>query len=205
MEEKTNAYLGWTFWLMWVLANTVAWIVGMSVLWVLSFVLDPLTHGSLQLVGWAIAGAFLGGFFGVNQWFLFRPLGENTIGYWANWWVLATIVGWSMAILVVIGLGAGENMGFAVTGAVFGISVGIPQWFVLRPYAQKAEWWGLSNVMGWILGLATLDLLEGGFGLPVAGMVSSALTGGMMLWLLRNPRQEAQEVSEDEQGAQGDR
>ena len=188
MEEKPNEYLGWAFWLMWVLANTVAWIVGMSVLWVLSFILGPLTQGPLQLVGWAIVGSFVGGFFGVNHWFLFRPLGANTIGHWAHWWVLATIAGWSAAIMVIIGLGTGENLGFTVTGAVIGISVGIPQWFVLRPYAQRAEWWGLSNMVGWILGLAMIDVLGQGLGFPLVGMVSSALTGGMMVWLLRNPR-----------------
>ena len=188
MEEKPNEYLGWAFWLMWVLANTVAWIVGMSVLWVLSFILGPLTQGPLQLVGWAIVGAFVGGFFGVNHWFLFRPLGANTIGHWAHWWVLATIAGWSAAIMVIIGLGTGENLGFTVTGAVIGISVGIPQWFVLRPYAQRAEWWGLSNMVGWILGLAMIDVVGQGLGFPLVGMVSGTLTGGMMVWLLRNPR-----------------
>jgi hypothetical protein len=188
MEEKPNEYLGWAFWLMWVLANTVAWIVGMSVLWVLSFILGPLTQGPLQLVGWAIVGSFVGGFFGVNHWFLFRPLGANTIGHWAHWWVLATIAGWSAAIMVIIGLGTGENLGFTVTGAVIGISVGIPQWFVLRPYAQRAEWWGLSNMVGWILGLAMIDVVGQGLGFPLVGMVSGTLTGGMMVWLLRNPR-----------------
>jgi len=193
MEKKPSEYLGWTFWLMWVLANSVAWIVGMAVLWVLSFVLNSLAQGTFHLIGWAIAGALAGAFFGVNQWFLFRPLGArsqgaNTIGKWAHWWVLATIAGWSIAITVVIGLGTGEDLGFAVTGAVIGISVGIPQWFVLRPYAHKAEWWGLSNTVGWILGLALLDVMNRAIGFPLVGVVSSALTGGMMVWLLRNPR-----------------
>jgi len=90
--------------------------------------------------------------------------------------------------MVIIGLGTGENLGFTVTGAVIGISVGIPQWFVLRPYAQRAEWWGLSNMVGWILGLAMIDVVGQGLGFPLVGMVSGTLTGGMMVWLLRNPR-----------------
>ena len=185
MEEKPNDYLGWAFWLTWVLANSVAWILGMAMLWVLNFVLSPLTQGPLNLVGWAIAGALVGALFGVNQWFLFRPLGADTIGHWAHWWFLATIAGWSITTTVVIGLGTGENLGFPVIGAVIGISVGIPQWFVLRPYAQKAEWWGLSNTVGWILGLALLDLLNQAIAFPLVGVVSGAVTGGMMVWLLR--------------------
>jgi hypothetical protein len=188
MDDKPNAYLGWAFWLMWVLANSVAWIVGMAVLWVLSFILGPLMQGPFGTLGWIIAGALVGAFFGVNQWFLFRPLGANTIGKWAHWWFLATIAGWSIAIAVVIGLGTGENLGFPVIGAVIGISVGIPQWFVLRPYAQKAEWWGVANTAGWIMGLALLDVLDQAIAFPLVGVASGALTGGMMVWLLRNPR-----------------
>jgi hypothetical protein len=194
MKESSNQYLGWAFWLTWVLANSVAWILGMSLLWVLSFVLGPLAQGTFNLAGWAIAGASVGAIFGVNQWFLFRPLGRNTIGKWANWWFLATITGWSIAIAVVIGLGTGEDLGFAVIGAVIGISVGIPQWFVLRPYAQQAEWWGLSNTVGWIIGLALLDWMNQAIGFPLVGVVSGMVTGGMMVWLLRNPRGEPSAV-----------
>ena len=187
MENEPKESLGWAFWLMWVLANSVAWIVGMAVLWVLSIILDPLVIGGWKLIGWAIVGALIGSFFGVNHWFLFRPLGVRTIGKWAHWWFLATIAGWSMAILVVIGLGAGSNLGFAVTGAIIGISVGIPQWFVLRPYARYAEWWGVANTVGWIIGLGLLDQLNRTIGFPLVGVVSSAISGGMLVWLLRKP------------------
>ncbi len=188
MDKKSNEFLGWAFWLMWVLANSVAWIVGMAVLWVLNFILEPLVQGPLNTLAWAVVGALIGSFFGVNHWFLFRPLGSETIGKWAHWWFLATIVGWSMAIMVVVGLGAGENLGFAVTGAIIGISVGIPQWFVLRPYAQYAEWWGVANTVGWMMGLALLDLVDRAIAFPLVGVVSSAITGGMIIWLLRKPR-----------------
>jgi hypothetical protein len=187
MEGKTKDYLGWVFWVMWVLANSVAWIVGTAVLWVLSFVLDPLAQGPFNVLGWAVAGALIGAFFGVNHWFLFRPLGAHTIGKWAHWWVLATIGGWSAAIMVVVGLGAGENLGFPVIGAVIGIAVGIPQLFVLRPYAQKAHWWGLCNTAGWMIGLALLDVVNRTISFPLVGVISGALTGAMMIWLLRNP------------------
>lgn len=188
--EDERQYLNWTFWLMWVLANAVGWIIGMSVVWVLGFVIDPLTRGGLRLMAWGVVGAGVGAIFGVNHWFLFRPLGAKAIGRWANWWFLATVIGWSVALMVVIGLGTGEELGFAVTGAVIGISVGIPQWFVLRVYAQRAEWWGLGNTVGWILGLAVLADFNQALGFPLVGVISGAVTGTMMIWLLRNPRRE---------------
>ncbi len=188
-QEKLNQnYLGGAFWVMWTLANSVAWIVGMAVLWVLSFILGPLSSGPFNILGWAVGGALIGALFGVNQWFLFRPLGANTIGKWAHWWVLATIGGWSLAITLTLGLGTGEDLGFAIIGAVFGIAVGIPQWFVLRPYAQKAEWWAVCNTVGWIVGLSLLNVLNRAISFPLVGVVSGALTGAMMIWLLRNPR-----------------
>ncbi len=187
MEKEPNESMGWAFWLMWVLANTVAWIVGMAILWVMSFILDPLLIGGWKILGWAVVGALIGAFFGMNHWFLFRPLGVQTIGKWAHWWFMATIVGWGLAISVVVGIGAGSNLGFAVTGAIIGISVGIPQWFVLRPYARYAEWWGVANTVGWIVGLALLERVNRTIGFPLVGVISSSISGGMLIWLLRKP------------------
>jgi len=187
MNKESNAFLGWAFWLMWVLANSVSWIVGMSILWVLNFILEPLVQGPWNTFAWGGVGALIGAFFGVNHWFLFRPFGKRTIGKWAHWWFLATIAGWSIAIMLVMGLGAGNNLGFTVTGVIIGISVGIPQWFVLRPYAKFAEWWGVVNTVAWIIGLALLDIMDRAIAFPLVGVVSSAITGGMIIWLLRKP------------------
>jgi hypothetical protein len=200
MKTKKADYLGWTFWGMWVLANTVAWIMGMAVLWILSFILDPLVQGTLNILGWAVVGAVIGAIYGVNHWFLFRPLGADTIGKWAHWWVLATIGGWSLSILVIVGLGAGSNLGFAITGAVFGIAVGIPQWFVLRPYAQKAEWWAVGNTAGWMIGLALLDVINRTISFPLVGVISGGLTGAVMIWLLRNPTSQPRQETVERSG-----
>jgi len=190
MNDRPNDYLGWVFWVMWVLANSVAWILGMAVFWILSFILDPLLQGPFNVLGWGAVGALIGTFFGVNHWFLFRPLGNETIGKWAHWWFIATIIGWGIAIAVMVSIGSGEELGFAVLGAIIGISVGIPQWFVLRPYAQRAEWWGLCNTVGWILGLGLIDWIDQAIGFFLAGVVSGAVTGAIMIWFLRNPRPE---------------
>ena len=189
MENQSREYLGWMFWLIWVLANSVGWIIGMSLVWVLNFLLASFPTGGLHMVGWVVVGALVGAIFGVNQWFIFRPLGNNTIGKWAHWWFVATVIGWSIGITVIIGFGAGESLGFTVTGAVLGIAVGIPQWFVVRPYTQNAEWWAVGSTVGWIMGLALLDLLNEAVGFSLVGVVSGMVTGGVMVWLLQNPRE----------------
>ena len=162
----------------------------MSLLWIISFVIDPFTQGAWRVIGWGVAGAVVGAVFGINQWFLFRLLGERRLAAWAHWWVLATIVGWGIGIAVIVGLGAGEELGFAVAGAVFGIGSGIPQWFVLRPHLKHAEWWGLVNTVAWMAGLAPLALIDLAIGFSLVGVISGCISGGVMIWLLHHPLSE---------------
>jgi hypothetical protein len=188
--DQGGVKLGWTFWIQWVLANTVGWIVGMSFLWLLGFVIDPFLQGVLEVIGWGVAGAVVGMVFGINEWFIFRPLGTHLLGKWANWWVIATIGGWSTSMIIIVGLGAGEDLGFATTGAVIGISVGVAQWLILRPQAKRAALWGLVNTASWILGLAAIDLLDKAIGFSIAGLISGSITGALLIWLLQNPREQ---------------
>ncbi|MCB9136437.1 MAG: hypothetical protein H6636_13500 [Anaerolineales bacterium] len=190
MDEQPKKYLGWAFWSMWVLVNSVAWIVGMALLWLLGIVLDALTQGVFSLLGWGVAGALFGAFFGVNHWFLFRPLESLAVKRWVHWWVLVTMGGWSVAILLVFGLKIREAWGFGLTGAVLGFFSSLPQWWLLRAYVQKAAWWvGLSTVV-WAGAMALLASPESVqiIAFPFVGVLSGAATGAVMIWLLRHPR-----------------
>ena len=87
---------------------------------------------------------------------------------WSFWlrWTLATLVGLIlfMGVAAVIGWGvgevvmrtAGETVGVAVTGGIFGLAIGLglglPQTFVMRPYITRAERWALfSSISAWSL------------------------------------------------------
>jgi hypothetical protein len=43
-----------------------------------------------------------------------------------------------------------------VMGAGLGLTLGIPQWQVLKRHAWQAGWWVLANVVAWALGLPVL-------------------------------------------------
>ena len=121
-------------------------------------------------------------------------------GFWL-WWVLASAVGFVVGLIVGLILSATSSslVGFAVGLAVFGASVGIAQWFVLRRHVSRAGWWVLASTVGYAVTAAgVLDALEA-FGEAILGGGSSyeglvlglvlygAITGGVLVWLLWDP------------------
>jgi hypothetical protein len=82
----------------------------------------------------------------------------------------------------------GNTMGAAVLGVV---SVGIMQWLVLRRRVHRAGWWvwvtlvglGVGLGLGQFVGLPLVSVWSVVLGLPVFG----AITGGVLVWLLRRP------------------
>ena len=105
-------------------------------------------------------------------------------GFWLGW-VLASTVGLAVglaagaALLTIIAFstlvgGSGiDPLTSAMEGALLGASVGIAQWLVLRRKVSRAGWWVLASTVGAVL-LVTVV----GYG---------AITGGVMVWLLRQP------------------
>jgi hypothetical protein len=184
--EHDTPQPGWGLWAVWVLANAISWLVGMGLTYLIGLVVQPLT-GGMRIAAWGIGGMVTGSVFGITQWFLFRPMKDRLLGRQANWWVAATILGWGAALAVVTGMDAGGVLGYTVSGAVVGISVGIAQWFVLRLHARRAEWWGLANTFGWIAGLGAVEVLPELAGFMLAGAISGTITGAALIWLLRSP------------------
>jgi hypothetical protein len=116
------------------------------------------------------------------------------------WWVLASTVGLAVGgvvpFLMIIGMSFGGvfwAVDFAVGGAVFGASVGIAQWPVLRGQVPRASWWVLASTVGMAVGWAaafaageavSLAMLEEeAVGMGVAGVVVGASVG-IAQWLV---------------------
>ena len=93
----------------------------------------------------------------------------------------------------------------AIGAVVFGggllVSIGVPQWLVLRRHLRHAGWWVLANALAWSLGLAVpfvaLALVPDAAPFWVwaatgivsgllMGLVVGALTGLALLWLMRS-------------------
>lgn len=195
--EKKQTNIGWALWLQWVLATTVGWIVGMALFSMLVNILSNITGDNTGVIVWSILGTIPGSVIGMNQWIVLNLFSFSKDEPGGKWWVIVTIFGWSISLAIVVGLGVGERIGFTISGAVIGISVGIAQWFVLRSRVKRSEWWGLINTASWILGLSLIDLLDQAIGFALAGVVSGALTGACLVWLLRNPASEDEETEID--------
>jgi len=151
--------IDWTIWIQWVLATTVGWVLG-------------LVLGGEMGIGILV---------GLTQWLVLRRYFPG-----AGWWVLASGIGWLAGwAIVTSGLivpPGGGLLTSIVTGAVFGVTLGVAQWFVLRGWVKLASIWILLSIPGWTIGLIGL------LGSMLAGAVAGAITGLAFDFLMRFPR-----------------
>jgi hypothetical protein len=186
LAETVNT-LGWSFWLVWVLANSVGWIVGMCLSWLLSMFIVPLMSGVWVIFFWVVGGMIVGINFGINQWFLIRPVRRGMLGERAKWWVVATVLGWVVGIVVVIGFGAGSLVGFTLAGLVIGIAVGLPQAGLIYTQYNRSSlgwFWLLAHTVAWTIGFSAIPILDRAVGFAVVGVISGAISGGALIWLI---------------------
>jgi hypothetical protein len=179
------------YWLAWFLASTIGYIfgaiLGVSVAYGL-FNRDPFD----AVMGFTL-GAVMGATGGYFQWVVLR---ERIAG--AGVWGLASALGFGLAMGAMEATNASENYAMAVVliGSIFGVVSGILQWLILRRKVARAGWWLLANLLGSLVGAIALPISaafgETGhwtlaiitFGL-VFGTGNGAITGGALIWLLR--------------------
>jgi hypothetical protein len=189
MPDHQDTSIGWDFWLRWVLASTI----GVAVLFALIFAVA-------MLVGAIVGGEaedkvpfvpFVGLSFGIMQWLILRRYIPR-----AGWWVLVSTAGWLLGfgVLAVAEKFTENLMTRAIQSEVFalvfflaaGASLGILQWLLLRRHMLRAGWWVLANVVGWgILGLIVGKSLDRFTDLAAMAAVPPAITGAVLVWLLR--------------------
>ena len=193
-----------SFWLWWVLASTVGFAVAFVVLTLVAVAmimgLGRFNLGSAedQAVVGVVVGAVVGASVGIAQ----RLVLLRFLVSWADSWVLASIVGWTVGLAMGLAVGeavseavAGGAVSGVVSGVVVGASVGIAQWLALRRQVHQAGWWVLASIVGWTVwlavgffGLGFFTVLEPA-GFFVGFAVGGAITGGVLVWLLRQPIQ----------------
>jgi len=105
-------------------------------------------------------------------------------GFWLLWMLTNTV-----AVFVFVGVFVDVVgvVGVAVGMVLFGVSVGIAQWLVLRRQVSSAGLWVLaSTVGGGVVGVVAVFVGVFGIVAVVGALVAGgAITGGAMLWLLR--------------------
>jgi hypothetical protein len=100
-------------------------------------------------------------------------------------WMPATALGFSVGIW--FGL------------AFMGLGAGLAQWWIVRRTFARSSWWLAVSTISWPLGyvlggtaggallpIVGSQLLAGLIGIILTGLIIGALTGGVLLWLLRD-------------------
>ena len=192
-----GSQVGWGFWLQWVVASTVGMLLGFIVGFPLSFLVMDIVG---ERLGQSFGGIVIGIGVGVLQWLVLRRRISGV-----GWWVLASAAG-GYGIVQAMFLGAFEGyvgslsfgalLSFTGVVALGGAVAGTLQWLVLRGQVSRAGWWVLASTVGWGLGMAVSRAFPWGrddalLALAVTGVVLGAITGGALVWLLRQPVPEA--------------
>ena len=195
-----RSQVGWRFWLQWVLASTVGMFVGFC----MGIAPFAITFSRTQNVHWdrlafRVWGIVLGIGLGVLQWLVLR---RSVSG--AGWWVLASAAagyGTLQAGFMPFSTSLqsfGVYLSWTRVVALGGAVTGTLQWLVLRGQVSRAGWWVLASTVGWGLGATVarafpwgVDMGDAVGALVVTGAILGALTGGALVWLLRQPAKEA--------------
>jgi hypothetical protein len=216
---------GCAMWVRWVVANAVGELVGLGVASILALALATLVTslgGSLSamivVLGMVIFGTFEGAVVGIAQSLVLRRI-WSVIG--VKSWVLATMLGafiaWSLGAIPssAIDFANGQSSsaepaisplffyGLAAGfGALLGLILSLPQWFVLRRHLCRSGVWLPANSLAWSVGMPVIffgasSVPDGaGFSIVVvmilvtvtaAGVLVGAIHGLALVWLSRLP------------------
>jgi serine/threonine-protein kinase len=196
--------LGWNFVYKWILADIVGMVVGvvvgLFVLLIAGIIVAIATDNTNSDALWEIvssnrlsmslAYAALGAVLGTAQWFVLRRQLPQAGG-----WVNATaVVNASYGALVAAQNGSFSSQSSGSTDPVldmamavgYGALLGILQWWhCLRKQVPQSSWWILATTVSSVA-FEVIELAGGEVASFVLGIiVDGAITGSMMLWLLR--------------------
>ena len=222
-DNTERTQVGWRFWLLWVLASSLGFVVGIfwaeDVATAVHEATIGIEGGRPGAFGWGLMAAFIGASIGTAQWFVLRRQVAQ-----AGWWVLASALG-------------GFVGGILLREAsllLLGVSLGIAQGIVLYIWrGSPALLWVLASTVAISLafvahGVVSNIALEvamagaertpseagtffGTFGstyrLPLTmleGFVYGAISGVVVVWLMRLPAKKNFRHPQDTAAAEGE-
>ena len=173
--------------------NIETWLIGVLLSTAAMFLGNDLGDETARLLGgepgiWARMGKGLvwGGVIAGLQWPIVRAVGvppirfsvASAVGFAVGYPLGQTIQGiivhhWSL-----------NWMGYWSAVATFGLSLGVPQWWIFRRHVKRASLWVLFSVIGWMLtGVAWISF-RAGDGLD--SIVYGIVTGLGLVWIVRS-------------------
>ena len=181
--------LDWRLWLWWVVAGVVGWAAGWGLGW------SEVEFWSVDIAAAEYGGVVVGvTVVGALQWLMLR---RQLAG--AAWWIVASLVSGVVAGGVIYGVGGDAgftaevardlDVGWVVEAALYGAVLGVLQWLVLRRQVALSGLWVLASTVGWVVGDPVCSSLMdfGTLSWVVFGAVYGAITGLVLVWLLRRP------------------
>jgi hypothetical protein len=194
MSDQAKPSVGWTVWLWWVLASAGGGAVGFAAAdALLDFMSAALQRAIDEVVIFGLIGAGLS----TMQWLVLRGLFSQ-----AGWWVVASTVG-----AAIIGVGAASlsseiELSLIIAYGMSGAILGVLQWIVLRRKTSRAWLWILASPLGWAIAVPIVGFLDRMgqdmaprmsetvgliFAFGLMGAVVGFITGGVLVWMLRQP------------------
>ena len=186
----------WFFYLEWVGLNAISAVVAGSVALALLSLIVGVIGGTIQVAGqthvtedfllFYVFCPIIGLFTGILQYALLRRYLPHMA-----WWIAATLLGWLMPFIVgivftaIIPHGLDPATSWEVLGvALIGMTIALPQWWMLRKRVHHAAWWILANGIGWAMVGLLNHLSTEPFALLSAVALIPAIATGIVGWLL---------------------
>lgn len=179
--------LDWRLWLWWVVAGVVGWAAGWGLGW------SEVEFWSVDIAAAEYGGVVVGvTVVGALQWLMLRQRMAR-----AAWWIVASLVSGVVAGGVIYGVGGDAgftaevtrdlDVGWVVEAGLYGAVLGVLQWLVLRRQVALSGLWVVASTVGWIVGDPVCSSLMdfGALSWVVFGAVYGAITGLVLMWLLR--------------------
>jgi hypothetical protein len=211
-----HTFIGWRFGLWWVLLTAAGWVIGLPLGFVFvavaGWIIGVHDDSILLKLGLDNATAFIciATVVGLMQWLALRRIVRR-----AGFWVLSSIIGFTISSsihgVVCYVWGYPDNLDhfpgtvvWAMAFVVGGTLAGVLQQRILRRQVCHSAWWVPASAVGW--GLSVIGLGIPSFFLPygrpfivlplvLASVLLGIVTGGTLIWLLRQPMQQTTDIT----------
>ena len=184
MQSNTRTNIKrWLYVFMCVLLSSAGMFLG----WNLGSSTAGLLGGEPGLLAQAGKGLVWGVVIAVMQWLIVRGLGVSIIRFLA-----ASAVGFAAGyplgqrIVAMMNLDLSWKLQYASALAIYGTSLTVPQWWVLRRHMKRANLWILFSMTGWAL--AGVGWYRFGVNSGMESIAYGIAAGPGLFWLARSPR-----------------